>query len=267
MKIHLSFATLFCFKLVASLSHGATTGTVLDKLIGTEYHDANDQRGLVACGTSDVALAEYINSVTLSKKILSLSGTTPLDRALQHLVAFNSQVQLSTCVADHKDRLKQRFAYLAFVFSTGIGGTYQWFTNPNECQWLGISCVGNRVTTVSYPMRSLSGTIPDDVGLWTSLTYFDVTSNQLRGSLPSSIGKLTGLTFFAVTDNQLTGTIPTDVSKWTSINEAYFEVNMFSGTMPTIGNTFCPAQGGSGGDLWADCVLPGIQCNCCNGCV
>jgi hypothetical protein len=264
MKIHRSFAALCCFKLVASLSHGATTGTVLDKPVGTEYMDTNDHRGLVACGTSDIALAEYINSVTLSKKILSLSGTTPLDLALQHLVAFSSQVQLSTCVADHKDRLKQRFAYLAFVFSTGIGGTYPWFAGPNECQWLGISCVGNRVTQVSFPYRSLDGTIPDDVGLWTSLTYFDVTSNQLIGSLPSSIGKWTGLTFFAVTANQLTGTVPTDVSKWTSINEAYFEANIFTGTMPTIGNNFCPAQGGSGVDLWANCE---IRCDCCNGCI
>jgi hypothetical protein len=165
------------------------------------------------------------------------------------------------------NRLKQRLAYLAFVFSTGIGGTYQWLAGPNECQWLGISCVGNRVTQVSFPYRSLHGTIPDDVGLWTCLTYFDVTSNELIGSLPSSFGKWTGLTFFAVTANQLTGTVPADVSKWPSINEAYFEANIFHGTMPTIGNNFCPAQRGSGVDLWANCALPEIRCDCCNGCI
>jgi hypothetical protein len=56
-------------------------------------------------------------------------GTTALDLALQQLVASNANpgVSLSTCTVDGQERLSQRFAYLAFAFSTGQGGLLTFF--------------------------------------------------------------------------------------------------------------------------------------------
>jgi hypothetical protein len=297
MKIHLSFATLFCFKLGASLGREAksTLRAALDEpvaaaatamahhknikhlrrlqtdwssdeivLVNSTLNPALDEpvgkpagnphknseylRRLQAettasvnpptkpC-TSSADIVDYINSITLSGQTLSLTGTTPLDLALQQLVASNALigVQLSTCFSEDMDRLRQRFAYLALMYSTGKGLSTNWFTNPNECQWFGVSCVGgSTVSQLVLSRRSLLGTIPADVGLWTGLTHISVTSNQLVGSLPSSIGLWTGLTFFDVADNQLTGTVPQEVSQWTFIQVAYFQRNMFSGTMPMI---------------------------------
>jgi Leucine-rich repeat (LRR) protein len=219
-----------------------------------------------------------------------LSGTTPLDKALQHLVASNndSLVQLSTCLDADKSRLNQRFAYLAFAFSTGKGGA-DWFDVPNECQWKRVTCNGNgAVTHLNFHETDLIGTIPDDVGLWTSLTLFgadrnslvgslpssigfwtsltqfDVSHNSLTGSLPSSIGLWTDLLEFFISNNKFTGTVPADVSSWQSMQRAYFFDNMFNGTMPAFGNGFCP-NNGKGDDLFADCKSE-IFCECCNIC-
>jgi hypothetical protein len=196
-----------------------------------------------------------------------LYGSSPLDRALLHLIASNEKVgvQLSTCFDTDKRRLNQRFAYLAFAYSTRKGGT-DWFAKPNECDWTGITCTVNTVKILSLPRQGLNGTMPDDVGLLTGLLTFDVNSNQLVGPLPPSIGLWTNITIFSVYRNQLAGTVPKDVSKWTSIQEAYFFQNMLNGTMPDFGGNFCPYTG-TGVSLYADCSAPAkIKCFCCTQC-
>jgi hypothetical protein len=234
---------------------------------------------------------KYINNITLSKKILSLTGTTSLDQALKSLVVSNDKVdvQLSTCNQADKDRIRQRFAYQALLHSTGMGFKAYWFASPNECDWVGITCNANKTTKLDLNGRRLKGTIPDDVGLWTGLTSFDVAFNQLSGSLPFSIGLWTGLNYFNVyknklagplptsigfwtgllifygANNELTGTVPKEVSNWASIQHAYFYLNKFIGSMPTIGKNFCP-KNGTGQSLWADCKAPEIVCDCCNTC-
>jgi hypothetical protein len=227
------------------------------------------------CSSSN-DIVSYINSVTLSGKTLSVDGITPLDKALKQLVVSNQQaaVPLSTCVAAEIDRLRQRFAYLALVFSTGTEGAFGFanrFASASECSWQGITCNSNRVVTgLDLSDQNLQGTIPPDVGLWTSLTSFSVHSNQLVGSLPSTIGAWTGLTYFMAINNQLTGNVPKEVTNWLSIKNAYFTGNNLQGTMPTMGTNFCPrnlprtTSGRTLQNLGADCSK--VACSCCNQC-
>jgi hypothetical protein len=237
-------------------------------------------------------IVSYINNITLSKQTLSTSGGAPLDKALKELNESNSRVgvQLSTCVEADKDRLRQRFAYYALIYS--VRGLTAWFDNSDECAWNGIQCISGRVTALNLGDNGLGGTIPADVALWTNLTSFTLRENggvngvlptsigawthlqtfkvdkcQLGGSLPSTIGIWRNLTNFAVYSNRLTGTVPTELSKWTAITEAYFDDNSFNGTMPPIGSSFCP-KNTSAGVLWADCKPPDaeIACACCSKC-
>jgi hypothetical protein len=256
--------------------------TALDEPVGAtaaaHHKNVKNLRGLQAEATisvnpptkpctSSAEVVDYINSITLSGQTLSLTGTTPLDLALQQLVASNAMVgvQLSTCFSGDMDRLRQRFAYLALMYSTGKGSSADWFANPNECQWLGVSCVGgSTVSRLVLSGRSLLGTIPADVGLWTGLTQFSAANNQLVGSLPSSIGLWTSLITFDVQTNQLMGTVPQAVSQWTSIRWALFQRNMFTGTMPMIGSNFCPGVTELG-SLSANCISQ-IVCTCCIRC-
>jgi Leucine rich repeat N-terminal domain len=241
--------------------------------------------------TSSTDIVNYINSITLSGRPLTLTGATPLDLALKQLVESNNGA-LSTCLTEDANRLRQRYAYLAWVFSAGKGNFKSWFDAANECSWTGITCSGSTVTALDHSGQVLTGTIPADVGLWTSLISFDVGGNQLMGSLPSSIGKWTSLTLFivssnslkgslpssiglwtsislfSVSNNQLTGNVPNEVSGWKSIFGAYFYNNLFGGTMPgiNVGN-FCPRKNTNTGYLFADCKAPAkIVCDCCSRC-
>jgi hypothetical protein len=145
-------------------------------------------------------IVSYINNITLSKQTLSTTGVTPLDKALKELNESNSRVgvQLSTCVEADKERLRQRFAYYALIYSAA--GNPAWFNNSNECAWNGIQCSNNsRFSSFALAESGFSGTIPADVGLWVDLTAFNVRENAgLNGTLPMSIGAWTNLQFFRV---------------------------------------------------------------------
>jgi hypothetical protein len=180
-------------------------------------------------------IVNYINKITLSKQVLTVSEDTPLDEALRQLVISNAKpgVQLSTCNETDQDRLRQRFAYLAFIFSTGKGSEVSWFDNVDECLWTGITCdSNNRVSTLVLYGRTLKGSIPPDVGLWSSLKLFNVESNQLNGQLPAALGRWSNLTYFEVSLNQLAGTIPSSIGRWTQLDVFDVSDNKLTGSLP-----------------------------------
>jgi hypothetical protein len=184
--------------------------------------------------TSDIV--KFINQITLSNQTLSVSGFTPLDEALLQLVASNPKagVRLSTCVEADKKRLTQRFAYLALIFTLGQGGNTTWFDDADECKWDGVQCNGNgEVSTLDRSGVGLRGSIPADVGLWTNLSSFEISYNQLTGTLPTSIGSWPRLTAFKVDENKLAGALPTAIGLWTKLTTFDVGSNQFNGTLPS----------------------------------
>jgi Leucine-rich repeat (LRR) protein len=180
-------------------------------------------------------IVNYINNITLSKQVLTVSEDTLLDEALGQLILSNAKpgVQLSTCNETDRDRLRQRFAYLALIFSTGKGNEVSWFDDADECSWTGITCDSNgRVSTLVLFGRALKGSIPPDIGLWSSLKLFNVESNQLNGHLPAALGRWSGLTHFEVMLNQLVGSLPSSIGHWTLLE--FFDVsdNKLTGSLP-----------------------------------
>jgi Leucine rich repeat N-terminal domain len=144
-------------------------------------------------------IVKFINKVTLSKQILSLSGTTPLDEALLQLVLSNAKpgVQLSPCNDLDTYRLTQRFAYLALVYSTGKQDEMpSWFNASDECTWKGVTCNSNqKIAELQLFSLGLKGKIPADVGLWNNLRVFAVNTNDLTGPIPLSFGGCVSVMF------------------------------------------------------------------------
>ncbi|KAK7306423.1 hypothetical protein VNO77_44362 [Canavalia gladiata] len=53
------------------------------------------------------------------------------------------------------------------------------------CQWSGVKCDSNRVTTISLPSKSLGGKLPPDLNSLSQLTSLSLQNNALSGALPS----------------------------------------------------------------------------------
>jgi hypothetical protein len=240
-------------------------------------------------------LTSYINNITLSNQTITANGTTPESKALAWMIA--NDTALDTAAVISKDdpisknaigfRIRQRYALLVMWFQQNEFVNWDivtgWLMNDAECTWYGITC-GNRfviyyfdesnyavhgyqnaVTQISFNLLgSYVGTIPDDIGLlttlehfeiantvgdfengkylqgslpdsvgqWSALTYFDVRNNGLTGSLPDFIGQWSALNYFAVSFNALTGILPDSLGQWTALTYMDVHLNELNGTLP-----------------------------------
>ncbi len=82
-----------------------------------------------------------------------------------------------------------------------------WSKDTSITSWDGITTSGtpSRVTKVVLPSKSLSGTVPEELGTLFELTHLDLKSNSLTGSIPHGLGWLYNLEDLKLSGNSLTG--------------------------------------------------------------
>ena len=90
--------------------------------------------------------------------------------------------------------------------------------------------------------HSLTGTIPAQLGLLSSMTQLGIQNNRMKGSIPSTLGALTKLVILHL-DNQatgyyssvgLTGIIPSTFAALTILQFLNVGYNRLSGTVPSF---------------------------------
>ena len=76
--------------------------------------------------------------------------------------------------------------------------------------WGGVTTSGtpSRVTKLLLPSKSLSGSIPSELGSLIKLTHLDLSSNSLTGEIPRELSGLSNLVEIRLSGNSLTGCIP-----------------------------------------------------------
>ena len=81
---------------------------------------------------------------------------------------------------------------------------------------------------------SLSGEIPESIGLLTYLDTLNLSYNQLAGELPKSIGRLTHLNWLYFHLNQLSGMMPDSLCNiYPNLTNTYFAYNQFCPPYPS----------------------------------
>ena len=81
---------------------------------------------------------------------------------------------------------------------------------------------------------SLSGEIPESIGLLTYLDTLNLSYNQLAGNLPESIGRLTHLNWLYFYLNQLSGMMPDSLCNiYPNLTNTYFAYNQFCPPYPS----------------------------------
>ncbi|CAN1177062.1 Putative receptor like protein 25 [Linum perenne] len=101
------------------------------------------------------------------------------------------------------------------------------FTGTLDAQSL---CSIKSLAFLKLPNNTISGQIPEEIGLCTSLLILDLSDNQFSGRIPENLGQCMSLTILDLANNHLSGPIPWfhfDVMG--SFNVSY---NNFSGPIP-----------------------------------
>ncbi|KAI8833228.1 hypothetical protein BJ741DRAFT_612396 [Chytriomyces cf. hyalinus JEL632] len=126
---------------------------------------------------------------------------------------------MSTSTASSDCRILS--AWLPSVYAAGC------CASPSNCTSTG------GALRIELSGRGISGSIPTELGLLTSLVTLDVSGNQLTGPIPTEFGRLTSLTWLNLDRNVLSGTIPTELGQLTSLITLSFRANQLTGTIPT----------------------------------
>lgn len=99
-----------------------------------------------------------------------------------------------------------------------------------------------------------SGTLPTEIGLLTNIKGINMGSCSLSGTIPSQVGKLTKLSSLDLTFNELTGVIPVELESLPLLDFLNIEYNLLTGDLSNT--TLCQQLGIFG----ADCST---GCTCC----
>ncbi|XP_042393389.1 brassinosteroid LRR receptor kinase BRL1-like [Zingiber officinale] len=83
--------------------------------------------------------------------------------------------------------------------------------------------------------NSLSGTIPENIGLMEYLQVLNMGHNQLIGSIPESFGGLKSIGVLDVSNNHLTGYLPAGLGSLTFLSDLDVSNNNLTGPIPTTG--------------------------------
>ena len=112
--------------------------------------------------------------------------------------------------ADSRELVKDCEALLAAKDSLRGTATLNWSTGTAMSSWTGVTTGGTptRVTGLSLASKSMTGTIPPEIGHLLDLTTLNLKSNSLTGDIPSELGWLDHLTELRLSGNTLTGCIP-----------------------------------------------------------
>ena len=88
--------------------------------------------------------------------------------------------------------------------------TLDWSKDTAITSWEGVTAAGtpSRVTKLLLSSKSLSGSVPSEIGSLFELTHLNLSSNSLTGDIPRELGWLHNLQEIKLSGNSLTGCIP-----------------------------------------------------------
>ena len=89
------------------------------------------------------------------------------------------------------------------------------------------------MVSIDLSCNSLTGQVPEEIGLLIALRNLNLSWNHLSSRIPSSIGELLALESFDLSHNELSGEIPNSLSDLTSLVSLNLSYNDLTGRIPS----------------------------------
>ncbi|XP_019419968.1 PREDICTED: receptor protein kinase-like protein ZAR1 [Lupinus angustifolius] len=105
-------------------------------------------------------------------------------------------------------------------------------TDPTPCNWNGVVCFQNRVTQLALPNNSLTGYLPSELGLLTSLKRLSLPHNNFSNSIPINLFNATNLVVLDLSHNSLSGFIPSEIHSLRLLRHVDISSNSLTGSLP-----------------------------------
>ncbi|XP_015882601.1 leucine-rich repeat receptor-like serine/threonine-protein kinase RGI4 [Ziziphus jujuba] len=111
-------------------------------------------------------------------------------------------------------------------------------SNETPCRWFGVTCnLNEEVVELDLRYLDLLGQFPTNFTSLLSLNKLVLSGTNLTGPIPKEIGILTSLIVLDLSDNALTGEIPTGICQLYKLEQLFLNSNGLEGSIPVeIGN-------------------------------
>ncbi|KAL6840803.1 hypothetical protein ACP4OV_029329 [Aristida adscensionis] len=97
-------------------------------------------------------------------------------------------------------------------------------------EWLP-RCLWDTLRELHLGSNNITGTLPNLIERFTSLTVLDLSSNNLAGNIPPEVRHLTGLITLDLSNNHLSGIVPTELGAFTNLTYLDLGSNNLSGVL------------------------------------
>jgi Leucine-rich repeat (LRR) protein len=225
--------------------HATTTTTTATSAPSTVHSLLNN--ALTLAPTSAMTISP---TSTQRQALLNILVPLSLDNGTSLLTTGSPQYKalewaMMDSVGGSTARFLQRYALATLYYSTNGASTGTsswlnasgWLSPDDECTWYGTSCIGDSATSsltgLQLTNNQLSGSIPNELSLLTTIKNFSLTGNALRATIPTAIGLMTSLTVLDLSSNSLSGTLLTEIGRLSSLNTLLLQDNLLTGTIPT----------------------------------
>lgn len=237
-------------KPLGGLDESFTTGTASDIATGrTGNAGANENTQDSEMSDSSMEFLEL-----LERSFSEMNFTDQHSLSFDSNISPQSQALLWMVQNDNKElsdeRKVQRYALAAFFYSTyAVTHAYlssqlpwksanKWLSNFNECEWEGITCDGESITSIVLADNRISGTPPLDLGLLGStLETLVLSSNMvhMEGSHLDVFGYLTNLKDLKLDDNYISTTsgLPESLQNLDNLERVVLSYNLLQGQIPS----------------------------------
>lgn len=123
---------------------------------------------------------------------------------------------------------------LKFAVSSDPNGALDsWRDSDSDpCAWNGVACRAGRVASLSLSNSSLSGYLPSELSLLSSLETLSLSQNRFSGPIPAAVSALRSLTILDLSHNLLSGPIPVGIAALTALSHLDLSANFLNGTLP-----------------------------------
>ncbi|XP_024966866.1 probable leucine-rich repeat receptor-like protein kinase At5g49770 [Cynara cardunculus var. scolymus] len=133
----------------------------------------------------------------------------------------------------------QDYVYLHALMDNWQNTPPNWVgSDPCGDEWVGITCTGSRVTSITLANIDLSGELSGDIAQLSELRTLDLSYNKrLTGSLTPEIGKLNKLSSLILVGCGFNGPLPESLGSLPQLSYLALNSNGFTGRIPpSFGN-------------------------------
>ena len=117
----------------------------------------------------------------------------------------------------------------------GNAGSLPTWASVDPCSWAGVACLNGAIVYMDVSTLWMTGTLPGEIGLLSSVTTLWLHNNYFSSTIPSQLGRLSSSLFqINIGGNLLTGTLPTQLAQLTLLNYFHFNDNSLSGILPSF---------------------------------